>query len=41
MGVSKETDVVHGPCLSDINGYLDLAFTLHSRQWVSIANQCG
>ena len=34
IGVSKETDAVHGPCLSDINGYLDLAFTLHSRQWV-------
>jgi hypothetical protein len=32
-------DVVHGPCLSDKDGYFDFAFTLHSRQWISIANQ--
>jgi len=35
----KFVEVVHGPCLSDKDGYLDFAFTLHSRQWISIANQ--
>ena len=33
------TNVVHGPCLSDKDGQFDFALTLHSRQWVSIANQ--
>jgi hypothetical protein len=25
--------------LSDKDGYVDVTFTLHSRQWISIANQ--
>ena len=29
---SRLADVVHGPCLSDKYGYVDLALTLHSRQ---------
>ena len=36
---SRLADVVHGPCLSDKYGYVDLALTLHSRQWISIANE--
>ena len=39
MGTSKVSDMVHWPRLSDKNDVLDLALTLHSRQWTSIANQ--
>ena len=35
----KGSDVFYGLCLSDKDGYVDVAFTLHSRQWISIANQ--
>ena len=37
--MNKFAEVVHGPCLSDKDGYFDLALTLHSRQWISIANE--
>ena len=37
--IFKVSDEVHGPCLTDKTGFLDIAFTLHSRQWISIANQ--
>ncbi|XP_052076794.1 uncharacterized protein LOC127714800 [Mytilus californianus] len=30
---------VHGPCLSDERGILDLAFCLHSKSWVTPAKQ--
>jgi tetratricopeptide (TPR) repeat protein len=39
IGISKGIEEVHGPCLTDKDGLLDIAFTLHSRQWISIANQ--
>ena len=39
IGTGWKADVVHGPCLSDKDGHFDFAFTLHSRQWISIANQ--
>jgi hypothetical protein len=39
IGISKVTSIVHGPCLSDKDGLFDFAFSLHSRQWISIANQ--
>ena len=39
IGQSKATSIVHGPCLSDKDGRFDFAFSLHSRQWISIANQ--
>ena len=35
----KGGDVVHGPCVSDKDGYTDMALALQSRQWISIANQ--
>jgi tetratricopeptide (TPR) repeat protein len=38
LGKYKGGDLVHGPCLSDKDGYMDVALTLHSRQWISIAN---
>lgn len=31
--------IVHGPCVSDKLGYVDIAFCLHSKVWVSQANQ--
>ena len=37
--MNKFAEVVHGPCLSDKSGFVDLALTLHSRQWISIANE--
>jgi hypothetical protein len=39
IGIYSPVNVVHGPCLSDQDGFVDIAFTLHSRQWISIANQ--
>jgi tetratricopeptide (TPR) repeat protein len=39
VGKLQGFDVVHGPCVSDKDGYVDIAFALHSRQWISIANQ--
>ena len=39
LGKFKGSDVVHGPCLSDKDGFTDVAFTLQTRQWLSIANQ--
>ena len=34
VGQSK---VIHGPCLSDKAGFIDLAISLHSKQWISPA----
>jgi hypothetical protein len=39
VNVYKGSDVFYGLCLSDKDGYVDVIFTLHSRQWISIANQ--
>ena len=39
IGQFKGGDVVHGPCLSDKDRVADLALTLHSRKWISIAKQ--
>ena len=39
VGKRQGLDVVHGPCVSDKNGYVDIALALQSRQWISIANQ--
>jgi hypothetical protein len=39
IGQFKGGDVVHGPCLSNKDGVADLALTLHSRKWISIAKQ--
>jgi tetratricopeptide (TPR) repeat protein len=39
LGKYKGSDIVHGPCLSDKDGYVDMALALQSRQWISIANQ--
>jgi tetratricopeptide (TPR) repeat protein len=39
LGKCKRANTVHGPCLSDKDGCIDIALALQSRQWISIANQ--
>jgi tetratricopeptide (TPR) repeat protein len=39
LGKNKGRLIIHGPCLSDKDGYMDIALALQSRQWISIANQ--
>jgi tetratricopeptide (TPR) repeat protein len=39
LGQLRWIDLVHGPCMSNKYGYMDIALTLQSRQWISIANQ--
>ncbi|XP_076086500.1 uncharacterized protein LOC143057146 [Mytilus galloprovincialis] len=35
----KNGETIHGPCISDPNGVLDLAFSVHCKTWISSAVQ--
>ncbi|CAC5364318.1 unnamed protein product [Mytilus coruscus] len=37
--LNEISPVVHGPCLSDINGHMDFANCLHSKYWVTSASR--
>ena len=37
--MTKNTPIVHGPCISDTWGLLDIACCLHSKNWISQAAQ--
>jgi hypothetical protein len=37
MKMAREPQVIHGPCVSDKAGFIDIAISLHSKQWISPA----
>ncbi|CAG2253184.1 unnamed protein product [Mytilus edulis] len=37
--LSDEAQLVHGPCISDVNGLVAIAIRLHSKSWIQPASR--
>ncbi|VDI74193.1 Hypothetical predicted protein [Mytilus galloprovincialis] len=37
--LSEDAQLVHGPCISDVNGLVDIAVCLHNKSWIQLASQ--
>ena len=37
--LSEDAQLVHGPCISDVNGHVDIAICLHGKSWIQPASR--